>query len=216
MQLNDPAHQESANTAGDCRVVPGDRFTSSPLSHTQIGILREALAHDQRRRCLYRPGHLRAFIDGEEWRWCNAGEGLSEPFKVPLTTPYLEIYGDDADGALLLAVFPLPEPASIGDGRAQYLWATLEGGQAIGMEISLGIETSGVASEYVIQMAYSEPAEASMRGDENPSEAISAAPRPKTSALLRPWISASRGAKNFSILIACACVGIQEWSSMIG
>jgi hypothetical protein len=170
MQLNDPVHQESVTTGrGDCHAAPGDRFTPSPLSHTQIGFLREALAHDQRRRRLYRAGHLRVSINGEEWRWCNPEAGLSEPFNVPLTTPYLEIYGDDADGALLLAVFPMPEPASIEDDQAQHLWMTLEEGQTIEIEISLGIGTFGVVSEYVIQMAYSESAEVSMRGDENPS-----------------------------------------------
>jgi hypothetical protein len=170
MQLNNPVHQESVTTGGgDCHAAPNDRFTPSPLSHTQVGFLREALARDRRRRRLYRAGHLRVPIDVEEWRWCNPGAGLSEPFNVPLTMPYLEIYGDDADGALLLAVFPLPEPASIEDGQAQHLWMTLEGGRTIGIEISLGMGTFGVVSEYVIQMTYSESAEVSMRGDENSS-----------------------------------------------
>ena len=39
---------------------------------------------------------------------------------------------------------------------------TPEGGQTIGMEISLAIGTFGVVSEYVIRMAYSEPAEVPM------------------------------------------------------
>jgi len=160
MQLNAPRHQESMPIrSSDSPTTPGDRFTPSPLSHMQIGLLRQSSARNRRRRRAFRASHLRVCITGEEWRWCDPTAGLSEPFKVPLTTPYLEIFGDDADGALLLAVFPLPDPASIEDDQAQCLWISLEAGQTVGVEISLGIGTFGVVSEYVVRMAYSESPE---------------------------------------------------------
>jgi hypothetical protein len=43
--------------------------------------------------------------------------GVGEPFRVPLRASYVEVIGEDAEGALLLAVVPLPAPeAREGDG----------------------------------------------------------------------------------------------------
>lgn len=108
-------------------------------------------------------------IDGEE-RWqCDPRLGLHEPFRVPLSASYIEIFGDDDDGELLLAVFPLPEPESGEDGRVQHMFVTLEGGQTVAIEMALGDRTYGEVCEYYIQIAYSEFVEVGTRGTANPA-----------------------------------------------
>lgn len=195
MQQKDPVYQESVPTdRRDSLPPPGDRFTPSPLGHTAMAFLKWSLARNQLRRRVYRARHLRVCIDGEE-RWqFDPRVGLREPFSVPLSASYLEIYGDDDQGDLLLAVFPLSEPPWVEADGAQHLLMTLEGGQTVAMEIALGYGTFGEVSEYVIQLSYSEAAEVDTRGAEPPAvEAMPAAPRPETSTPWNPRISASRG-----------------------
>jgi hypothetical protein len=156
MPLNDPMHKESIPTVGgDISAARGGRFSPAPLSHTAIAFLQRSLARNQRRRRVYRAGQLRVWVDGEECVRCDPGVGVCAPFRVPLRASYLEIFGDDEDGALLVAVFPLPEPASVEDARAQHLCVTLEGGQTVAIEIALGDGTGGAGGAYVIQLAYS-------------------------------------------------------------
>jgi hypothetical protein len=103
-------------------------------------------------------------IDGEE-RWqFDPSIGVGGPFRVPLSASYMEIFGDDDDGELLLTVFPLPEPEVVEDDRAQHIFVTLEGAQTMAIEITLGIGTFGQVGEYVIQIAYSESAAVDTEG----------------------------------------------------
>jgi hypothetical protein len=95
-------------------------------------------------------------IDGEERVQYDPGVGIYEPFRVPLSASYLEIFGDDEDGDLLLAVFPLPEPEAVEDDRAQQMFVTFERGQTLSIEVALGDGTGGEECEYVIHLSYSE------------------------------------------------------------
>src|SRR5262245_57629311 len=107
---------------------------------------------DDERRA-YRAHHLRAYVDGEEHWQVDPSIGVCKLFSLPLSASSMEIFGDD-DGDLLLAVFPLPEPACIEADRVHQLSVPLEGGQTIAVEISLAYGTSGEVSHYVIQKAY--------------------------------------------------------------
>ena len=182
MQRNDPIHQESVPTVGGTfPATPGDCFGPARLSHTAMAFLHRFLERNQCRRSVYRARHLRVCIDGEERSRCDPGVSVYELFRVPLSASYMEIFGDDDDGNLLLAVFPLPEPEAVEDDRAQHMCVTLEGGQTVAIEIALGYGTGGEVCEYVIRMAYSESAEVNTWGMANPSvEAIPAVPRPET------------------------------------
>ena len=155
MQLNDSVHKESVPTGGgESPATLGDRFSPSPLSHTAIAFLQRSLERKQHRRCVYRARHLHVCVNGEErWRF-DPAVGIYGPFRVPLNASYVEIFGNDDDGELLLAVFPLPEPAWVADDRVRHLCVTLEGGQTVAIEIALGDETCGEVCEYVIQLAY--------------------------------------------------------------
>jgi hypothetical protein len=90
-----------------------------------------------------------------------------EPFSVPLSASYIEIFGDDDKGALLLAVFPLPEPALVEDDQPQHLAVTLEGGQTVAIEVALGDGTRKGVAAYVIRMSYAESAGVDTSGAEN-------------------------------------------------
>jgi hypothetical protein len=70
------------------------------------------------------------------------------------STSYIEVYGDDDDGALLLAVFPLPEPDMIEDDQVPHMAVTLEGGQTVEIDIALAESTAGDVCEYVIHISY--------------------------------------------------------------
>ena len=156
MQMHDPVDRQSVPTnGGDSPLAPAATFARR-LS-TRHGGPPEAVPRAQSAPQENVPDQsLRVCLDGEE-RWpCTPGASIYGPFSVPLSATYLEIIGEDMDGPLLLAVFPLPEPAWVEDDGAQHLVTTLEGGQTVTIEITLGDGTRGEAHAYVIQIAYAE------------------------------------------------------------
>jgi hypothetical protein len=84
--------------------------------------------------------------------------GVCQSFRVPLSTSYLEVFGDYSERALLLGVFLLPEPAVGEDDQALHLAVTLEGGQTVALAIALGEGACSGGSEYVIRISYAEAA----------------------------------------------------------
>jgi hypothetical protein len=116
--------------------------------------LQQSLARQQRRRRAYRPGPLRVYADGHE-RWqVDPRAGPCAPFHVPLTAAVLEVFGEDAEGALLLAVCPLPDPEVVAAEGVQHLAVTLEGGQTVALTIAPGDGHAGEAAAYVIHLGY--------------------------------------------------------------
>jgi hypothetical protein len=91
---------------------------------------------------------------------------VREPSRIPLTASSLGIVGDDAEGVLLLAVFPLPEPDAVQADGVQHLSVTLEGGQTVALAMALAEGTGREAQAYVIQLAYAEPPAVDMSGAE--------------------------------------------------
>jgi hypothetical protein len=157
MQMHDPVHRESVPTnSGDSPRLPVDYICPADLHRATMALLKRSLERNRRRRKMFRTSHLRVCLDGKE-RWqCTPGASVYGPFSVPLSATYLEIIGEDIDGPLLLAMFPLPEPAWVEDDGAQHLVTTLEGGQTVTIEVTLGDGTHGEAHAYVIQIAYAE------------------------------------------------------------
>ena len=165
MQRNDPRHQEHLSPVdGDSPLAPGNRFHSAPLSRPVMAFLRRAQAQHQRRRKVFRAGHLRVCLDGDEHCQWDPRIDVCEPLIIPLTASYLEIFGDDGDGALLLAVFPLPELEVVEDDGPQHLSVILEGGQTVAIQIALGDGPEG--RQYVIQMTYADATEVETQGAE--------------------------------------------------
>jgi hypothetical protein len=109
-----------------------------PLSRADLTVFEQFLARQQRRRRAYRPGPLRVYANGHEHWQGDPRAGTCAPFRVPLTAAVLEVFGADAEGALLLAVCPLRDPEVVADEGVQHLSVTLEGGQTVALTIALG------------------------------------------------------------------------------
>jgi hypothetical protein len=153
--LNDPAYQTSFPiVSGDSPASRGDRFRPSSLCRAVTVFIRRSLARNQLRRNVYRAGHLRVCIDGEERLAFDPKVGVCKPFRVPISTSSIEVFGDDDDGDLLLAVFPLPEPEMVADDLAPHMAVTLEGRQTLEIDIALAESTAGEVREYIIQISY--------------------------------------------------------------
>ena len=161
MALHDSRNPEQEPTEGeDARPAPSDRGRPAPLAPTDRTFLLQALARRQHRRHAYRAGPLRMWWDGEERLQCDPRAEVCEPFRVPLRASYVEIVGDDAEGALLLAVVPLPDPEEMEDNGVEHLAVNLEGGQTVTVAIALDYGSGGKARAYVIQITYAESASA--------------------------------------------------------
>jgi hypothetical protein len=158
MQPDDPFQNRLPTGDSNLPPVPGNRFTPSPLSQTAIAFLKRSLDRNRCRRSVYRAHHLRVYSDGQPHVQLSLEGGISRLFHVPLSASYLEVFGDDSEGALLLGVFPLPGPAVVEDDQPQRLLVTLEGGQTVTMQIALGDGPSRGVPEYVIRVAYAETA----------------------------------------------------------
>jgi hypothetical protein len=158
-----------------------------------MAFLKQSLARRQRRRAAFQPQLLRVCVDGEA-RWqVDPRGGVGGLLRVPLGALSLEIFGDDTEGELLLAMVPLPEPEVIADGGTQHLWLTLEGGQTLTIDIALGDSSGRAVRAYAIQIAYADAAASGTQGAEPPMvEAIPVGPRPTPSASVPPELSASR------------------------
>ena len=153
MLLKNAVPQEPVRTGyGNALPAPGHHSRSGPLSPTDLAFLRHSLAHRQRRRHAYRAGPLRVAWDGVAQGHVVPRDRVGGPFHVRLRTVSLDIVGEDAEGTLLLAVVPLPAPAAVeAEGTIQRS-VTLDGGQRLTLDITLGAGTRGEAGVYVIHL----------------------------------------------------------------
>jgi hypothetical protein len=117
-----------------------------------MAVLKQLLARQQCRRQGYQLGRLQVWWEGEVRRRYDPGVGRSTPFRVPLQVSSLDLVGDDAGGALLLAMVPLPGRDTVAAGSVQELVVPLAGGQILTITIALDEETRGEAGGYVIQL----------------------------------------------------------------
>jgi PAS domain S-box-containing protein len=161
MPVHDPVPLEpEPPVGGDGPPALGDRVHPTPLSPRGMAFLHESLARQERRRHAYRGGPLRMSWDGAAHGRMDLTVGAGEPFRVPLRASYVEVFGEDAEGALLLAVVPLPAPEEMGDDGVEHLAVTLEGGQTLTVAIALDDRSGRKARAYVIQITYAESASA--------------------------------------------------------
>jgi Domain of unknown function (DUF4384) len=93
----------------------GPEYLPTPASPTDLGRLQkqfaEAQQQRQQRRQQYRPGVLEIRVDGELIDKFDVQAARPFRFEVPCEACRVQIYGQDAVGPLLLAVFPLAEVA---------------------------------------------------------------------------------------------------------
>jgi hypothetical protein len=109
MQLENPDEKLEVPDFGPGLDSDGnsDRFHPPSLSETEFISLRRSLEQNQRRREIYRPGRIRISVDGKEQMLVWENPTACDEFIVPSNASYLEVYGNDPSGELLLAVVPL-------------------------------------------------------------------------------------------------------------
>lgn len=109
MQLENPDEKLEVPDFGPSLDSDGnsDRFRPPALSETEFISLRRSLEQNQRRREIYRPGRIRINVDGKEQMLVWENPTACREFTIPSNASYLEVYGSDPSGELLLAVVPL-------------------------------------------------------------------------------------------------------------
>jgi hypothetical protein len=95
------------NNPGDAGRSDTDRrFNPLPLTRSELSMIEHLVELNKHRRANYSRGQLRVVVDGEERATFREGFCI-KPFTVPTTASWVEIFGEDQRGELLLAAFPL-------------------------------------------------------------------------------------------------------------
>lgn len=137
---------------------PDERFNPSPLTPAEASSIQHILNRNQRRRRLYRPGELRVYVDGAVTATLTR-ERVSASLAVPDTASCVEVFGEDDDGELLLAVFPLGLLEPDGATLSRELYVTHGGGPTFEISISPAPVQSRDSSESVLRLEYREALE---------------------------------------------------------
>lgn len=149
--------QDDSRTNGTDQGYEKQRFSPVDLSKEQLADIRKQMANAQHRRRQYRSGTLKAFVDGRESAQCYPRKDAgSVELHVPLYASFVEVYGVDAEGECLLAMFPL-YGLEIGDG----IRVKLEGGQKILLDVLEAEQMDDATEQLRIQLTYQDTAFAS-------------------------------------------------------
>jgi hypothetical protein len=87
------------------------RFQPPPLSRYDLDRLNHIVSHRRERRRRIRPEWLSVAVDGREVVRYLTQDQPSHEMSLPHHASYLQVYGHDADGPILLAIVPLAEEA---------------------------------------------------------------------------------------------------------
>lgn len=107
-----------------------DRFNAPELTEREVMLIQHSLKQNQNRRKKYRTGILRVYADGKEAGELNPRNNASLSLADLSSASYLQIFGEDREGELLLAVFLMPELELLQGERFQET-IKLESGQKI-------------------------------------------------------------------------------------
>lgn len=114
-----------------------DDYGTWSLSDRQLrelgGQMTNWMQRAQKRRRANAFHRLRVCVDGQERLHCTPG-AQALPFTVPLSAIRIQVFGQDAEGELPLALFYLPDLEE--EGNQQRLYAVLEGGATIELGIA--------------------------------------------------------------------------------
>jgi hypothetical protein len=151
-KLGVPIHTSASSSGTSPHVA--DRFQPPTLSEDDLARLEYTLARRRERRQRMRPVWLSVYVDGREILRCPAQDLTSHVMLVPAHGSYLQIYGHDADGPLLLAVFPLPEGAHALAAVEQSLVVRPAVGQTITLTLQPLQTATGDLEQYRLQLTY--------------------------------------------------------------
>lgn len=134
---------------------PEDRFNPTPLTPDEMAYIKHSFERNQRRRKNYRSNRLRVYVDGEEAE-VFSHDYFVEPFLVPQTASCIEVFGEDEEGELLLAVFPLSYFEPSDNVPEQNLSVIHDGGQTLELTISNLPEQNLESPKSLVRLEYSE------------------------------------------------------------
>ena len=140
---------EPQSPASLARANPGPLLNEETLI-----VLQGNFARRQQRRRHFQASMLRVYVDGALQVQFHPRDGVCPPFYVSEHARYLDVYGQDQAGELLIAVFPLATPTSAEETRA-VLSVTHAGGQTVTLTIVSDVaETAGSAAGWRVQVTY--------------------------------------------------------------
>ena len=126
-----------------------DRFNPPPLSADKIAGFQRMFERHQGRSRSYRTGVLQVRVDGEDRARFDPRADSCPPLRVWTGASYLDIYGTDGDGPLLLAAVALYDLAMV-EGTHE---VTLDSGQRLLFTV-FDMDEDG--EQFRIQLAYEE------------------------------------------------------------
>jgi hypothetical protein len=113
-----------------------DRLASPPLEPQDWTAIAAALAEQRLRRDAYSGGFLRVLVDGQEIQRFQTSQTTGVAFDIAADTAYIEVFGEDQHGEVLLAVFPHVTLDAGGKRRRRVDSVTHAGGQRITLQVS--------------------------------------------------------------------------------
>ena len=124
-----------------------DRFNPELLNDTEVNLILDASSRAQDRRRQFCTSVLQIYADGEKTARVDPLENPCASLHVSALSSHLEVYGQDDEGFLLLAVFPLN---SLRDGNN--LRMRLESGQ----RLRLSVRENATTEQFEINLSYKE------------------------------------------------------------
>ena len=135
----------------------GTGFSPPRLSQRALARLRYTLERNRRRQRAFRTGLLSVYVDGKERAQLSPQGGFRLGFTVPARAPYVEVFGHDTDGPLLLAVFCVPTlpPGTAGEERRWVM--RLANGQTLVLAVQAIVGDMADVTAYSFELAYEAP-----------------------------------------------------------
>jgi hypothetical protein len=151
-RLEVPAFQHNGpqNPAG-----PERTNLESLLHEETLTVLQGGFDRQQQRRRHFQASMLRVYVDGTLQGQFHPRDGVCPPFYVSEHARYLDVYGQDQAGELLVAVFPLSTRRVSAEDTPAVFSVTHAGGQTFTLTlVSEVAETAASAAGWRMQVTY--------------------------------------------------------------
>lgn len=135
----------------------GTRFSPPRLSKRALARLRYRLERNHRRQRAFRTGLLSVYVDGKERAQLSPQGGFRLGFTVAARAPYVEVFGHDTDGPLLLAVFCVPALPPETAGEEHHWVMRLANGQTLVLAVQPILGDTEDVTAYSFELASEAP-----------------------------------------------------------
>ncbi|HKX31302.1 MAG TPA: polysaccharide biosynthesis/export family protein [Blastocatellia bacterium] len=158
MRLDDPEKKLSVPLFdGSGNNNENDRFSPPTLTPYDLHLLKDSVKHQERRRKSFVSGLIRVHLDGKELTRFEANTGQSDGCRISRIASYVEVFGQDGFGDLLLAFFPLSSLNCFDPGEPSTLEIRVEGGQRVQCLITPETDEHGEIISGLLQIKYQAP-----------------------------------------------------------